>query len=135
MSAAPPTEIPQRGRLATGLSRLRPALPGVVIAALLALLPFPTCVLRLAFGIPCPACGLTRAALAAARLDWAACVHWHPLAPALIVATAGTVAAAFVATDAGWRRIMSVVSGAAGVALIVVWALRFVGVWGGPVPG
>jgi Protein of unknown function (DUF2752) len=121
-------------RLAVGLSRLRPALPVVVICGLLAFLPFPTCIVRLAFGLPCPACGLTRAALAAARLDWAASMRWNPLAPALIAATTGTVAAAFVIGDAGWSRLVKVVTGAAGLALVIVWALRFAGLWGGLVP-
>lgn len=121
-------------RVALGLSRLRPALPAVVICALLALLPFPTCILRLAFGIPCPACGLTRAALAAAHLDLAASLRFHPLSLLLLAATAVTVVLAFTAGDAAWRRAVALVTGGAGVALIVVWAARFAGLFGGPVP-
>jgi hypothetical protein len=109
-------------------------LPVVMIVSLLALLPFPTCVVRLALGIPCPACGLTRATLAAARLDWGAALHWHPLSLPLLAVAAFTAAAAFVADDAAWRRLITAVTGAAGVALVVVWALRFAGMFGGPVP-
>lgn len=107
----------------------------MVIAALLALLPFPTCLLRLAVGLPCPACGLTRATLAAARLDVAAAVRFHPLAPALVLLTAAMVVLAFILGDAAWRRLVTIVMGAAGVALVVVWALRLAGLFGGPVPG
>jgi hypothetical protein len=106
----------------------------VVIAALLALVPYPTCILRLALGVPCPACGLTRATLAAARCDLAAAQRFHPLAVLLLVATGVTVGMAFVLGEAAWKRCVAVVTGGAGVALIVVWMLRFAGVFGGPVP-
>lgn len=122
------------GRLAKGLERLRPALPVVVIASLLALVPFPTCIVRFVFGIPCPACGLTRAALAAARLDLATAQRFHPLSLALIVTTAVTALLAFIVSDAVWRRAVVLVTGSAGVALVAVWALRFAGCFGGPVP-
>lgn len=39
----------------------------------------PPCVLKTATGIPCAFCGGTRAALAWARLDFAAAVAWNPL--------------------------------------------------------
>lgn len=123
-----------RERFALGLRRLRPALPVLVIGALLALVPTSTCIARILFGIPCPACGLTRAALAALRLDFATALRWNPLAPALIAATGVTVALAFFASEAAWRRAVMIVTGAAGVALVLVWALRFAGLFGGPVP-
>jgi hypothetical protein len=122
------------GRVSIGLNRLRPALPVIVIASILALVPFPTCILRLALGIPCPACGLTRATLAAAHLDLAGAQRFNPLSVPLIAAAAATVLLAFVAGDAAWRRAVTVVTGGAGVALVVVWALRFAGFFGGPVP-
>jgi hypothetical protein len=120
-------------RLSLGLTRLRPALPAVVICALLALVPYPTCLLRLILGIPCPACGLTRATLALLRLDLGHALLYQPLAPALLGLTVITVALAFTAGDALWRRVVSAVLGASGAALIVVWALRFAGLFGGPV--
>lgn len=123
------------GRITTGLSRLRPTLPPLIIAAALALIPYPTCLVRLAFGVPCPACGLTRAAIAAARLDLGASVRFHPLSLPLIAAVGLTAAMAFFAGDVAWRRWVPVVTGAAGVALVVVWVLRFAGLFGGPVPG
>lgn len=121
-------------RFARGLSRLRPVLPIAAISSILALVPYPTCLLRLVFGIPCPACGLTRAAIAAAHFDLAAAQRFNPLATALIAITAGMTAAAFTVTDAAWKRAVAIVTGAAGVALVAVWALRFAGLFGGPVP-
>ena len=37
------------------------------------------CIFRLMTGIPCPGCGMTRAWLAALRLDYAAAFAYHPL--------------------------------------------------------
>lgn len=120
--------------LRLGAKRLRPALPAVVICALLALIPFPTCILRLALHIPCPACGLTRAALCLLRLDFAGAQRFHPLAIALAALAAITAALAFVTSEAAWRRILKWSLGAAGLGLMLVWLLRFAGLFGGPVP-
>ena len=116
------------------LRRLRPAAPVLVIGALLALVPYPTCIVRLTLGIPCPACGLTRAGLALARLDLPAAQRFHPLAAALLGAAIATAVLAFLVDEGAWRRVVRVVTGGAGVALILVWALRFAGLFGGPVP-
>jgi disulfide bond formation protein DsbB len=124
-----------RGRLALGARRLQPAVPVLVIAALLALVPFSTCAFRIFLHIPCPACGLTRATLAVARGDLTAALRYNPLSPALILVTAATTLAAFVADDAAWRRIIVTVTAGAGAALMIVWTLRFFGLFGGPVPG
>ena len=121
-------------RVARGLRRLRPAAPVLVIGALLALIPYPTCIVRLALGVPCPACGLTRAGLALAHLDLAAAQRLHPLAAALLAVTIGTAVVAFIVDDTAWRHVIRIVTSGAGVALIVVWALRFAGLFGGPVP-
>lgn len=37
------------------------------------------CVFQAAFGIPCPGCGMTRAVLAALRLDFAAAFGYHAM--------------------------------------------------------
>jgi hypothetical protein len=121
-------------RVTQGLRRLRPAAPVLVIGALLALVPYPTCLVRLAFGVPCPACGLTRAGLALAHLDLASAQRFHPLAAALLGVAIATALLAFIADDAAWKRVVVVVTSSAGVALILVWALRFAGLFGGPVP-
>lgn len=121
-------------RVTRGLRRLRPVAPVLAIGAVLALIPYPTCLVRLALGVPCPACGLTRAGLALAHLDLAAAQRFHPLAAALLGVTIGTAIVAFFVDEATWRRVIRVVTSGAGVALILVWALRFAGLFGGPVP-
>jgi uncharacterized protein DUF2752 len=81
------------------------------------------CLFRLATGRPCPACGLTRSWMAAARLDVGESVAWHPLGiPALL----GTIAAASgvanpTLDDERTRRWAA----AAVVAWLAVWAVRF----------
>jgi hypothetical protein len=77
---------------------------------------------------------LTRAALALAHLDLARAQRFHPLALALVGLAAVTAQLAFLVSDPVWRRIAPSALGAAGVALILVWALRFAGLFGGPVP-
>jgi hypothetical protein len=68
------------------------ALCGLAGLAALALLHFWTplegrehavCFTRRVLGIPCPACGLTRAFAHLAKGEWAAALAAHPLAPAL----------------------------------------------------
>ena len=107
----------------------------IAIGALLALLPTSTCIARIAFGVPCPACGLTRGALAVAHLDFASAQRFHPLSIALVAIAIAMTAFAFVARDRAWTRAVKIVTGAAGVALVIVWALRFAGLFGGPVAG
>jgi len=114
--------------------RLRFALPALSIASLLALLPFPTCLFRLGLDIPCPACGLTRAALALLRLDLAAATAFHPLALPLALVVIATILAALFLEDDGWQRFGRDVAGGSAVAIVVVWAVRFLGLFGGPVP-
>ena len=121
-------------RVIQGLRRLRPVVPVLAIGAILALIPYPTCLVRLALGVPCPACGLTRAGLALAHLDLATAQRFHPLAAALLGATIVTAIVAFFVDEARWRRVIRVVTSGAGVALILAWALRFAGLFGGPVP-
>lgn len=121
-------------RVTLGLRRLRPVGPVLAIGAVLALVPYPTCLVRLALGIPCPACGLTRAGLALCHFDLAAAQRFHPLAAALLVVTIATAIVAFLVDDALWKRVVRIVTSGAGVALILVWALRFAGLFGGPVP-
>ena len=65
-------------------------------------LPLPFCLLKRLTGIPCPFCGTTRCLQACSRLDFAAALHWNPLA---LVVGAG-VAAWFIAwaVDRLWNR-------------------------------
>lgn len=104
-----------------------------------------TCPFALAFGIPCPGCGLTRAAQRLLHADWQGAVRLHPLSPLLVpfVGVAalrwlvdyvrGSSAAhrpqsgpAFLRCGPGAARLLLAV-------LIGVWGARFLGAWGGPV--
>ena len=49
------------------------------IAALLVIIFIYKCPTRYIFGIPCAACGMTRAFLSAAKLDFKAAFYYHPL--------------------------------------------------------
>lgn len=123
-----------RSRLASARRRLSPAGPVLAIAAFLALIPYPTCIVRLTVGQPCPACGLTRAALSLLRLDFAAATHWHPLALPLTLAAVATGVSALVLKEPAWKSFVRYTLGGSGVALILVWVARFAGFFGGPVP-
>ena len=67
---------------------------GAVSVVLLLALPhsrqlaqaLPTCAFRAVIGLPCPTCGLTRATLALADLDFVAALQINPLATILSVA-------------------------------------------------
>lgn len=50
------------------------------------LLVFYHCPFLFFFGIPCPGCGMTRALMAAARLDFKAAFYYHPLFFVVIIA-------------------------------------------------
>lgn len=50
------------------------------------LLVFYHCPFLYFFGIPCPGCGMTRALIAAARLDFKAAFYYHPLFFVVIIA-------------------------------------------------
>ena len=61
---------------------LRRKLLGLAVAGLVLLawylLELP-CLFRYFFSIPCPGCGMTRAWMAALRLDFSAAFRWHPM--------------------------------------------------------
>jgi hypothetical protein len=93
------------------------------------------------FGVPCPACGLTRAAWLLARGDLPGALRLHPFAPLLLPVLAATCAGVV------WGRFRrrpalpvgasALVQGLAGLLLLLVlgvWLARFWGAWGGPVP-
>jgi hypothetical protein len=111
------------------------------------------CPIAAFFSLPCPGCGLTRAALLLAAGDWHGALQMHPLAPLLVPLV--WVAAVRAATDyiagprgpgkaprsrrrgfakpwsAAWEELLASIAVA---ALIAVWVLRFRGAFGGPVP-
>ena len=95
------------------------------------------------FGIPCPGCGLTRATLAALQGDWATAWHLYPLFPLvapiyiyLVVTLGFRFVAGARAKPVSKRtdRVVSILAGVAIVLVILVWASRFLGAFGGPVP-
>jgi hypothetical protein len=70
---------------------------------ILTYLGFPgwTCPIFLATGVPCPGCGLSRAAAALLKGDWKAMVKFHAFTPVFLAAVliAGTV----IVVPAKWR--------------------------------
>jgi hypothetical protein len=111
------------------------------------------CPIAALLSVPCPGCGLTRAALLLAAGDWNGAVRMHPLAPLLVplVVLAALRAAHDYIVGSGvpgtgpCRRRIDLdpprfapwgahAAAVVAVAVIVVWALRFRGAFGGPVP-
>ena len=99
-------------------------------------------------GFPCPGCGLTRATLALVHGDFAGALHLHPLvfvlAP-LFSCALGKALFDYVRgprtepqrplVPAWWTGRPGIVLASALLVLVVgVWALRFAGYFGGPVP-
>jgi hypothetical protein len=102
----------------------------VLISAALALVPASTCLLKLTSGVPCPACGFTRAALALVRGRVRESIALHPMAlPSVVLAViAIALALALPESHRAWgaftRRAMTL----AAVAFVATWALRLAGV-------
>jgi hypothetical protein len=126
-------ELTARGRLAQAASRLRPLGPALLACAV-GLLPMTTCLVRLVVGLPCPACGLTRAGLLFVHGDLADAARMHPAFFPLLAALAVVTCAALFATDAAFSRASRWSLNFAAVALLLVWLIRFAGAFGGPVP-
>jgi hypothetical protein len=108
------------------------AAPFLGVAALLAIQPSddgPTiCPIALLTGVPCPGCGMTRAASALLRGDLTLALDYHPLIPLIAVLTVG-----------GWawwllrrtervkpmsNRVLNLGLIGVGVSLVAVWLLR-----------
>lgn len=94
-----------------------------------------------AFGIPCPSCGLTRAARAALSFDFGAATRAHPLwfivLPALAVYLALEVGSFVLRGHTlGLDRQRGVRVGFVALiaVLVCVWIARFLGAFGGPAP-
>ena len=91
--------------------------------------------------VPCPTCGMTRAARLAAHGDFAAATHIHPLWMLVIpfVATVAIVELAHYVRTGAWGgagRLRGVRGAGYAVVglLLLVWASRFLGAFGGPCP-
>ena len=115
-----------RARAVLAAERLRPLAPAVVIVALLALVPFSTCIFKFATGLPCPGCGFTRAIVSIVRGDLAASLRWHPLAiPGCVLAIATLVLAlALPPGHSAWASYRRHALNGAAAALVAVWVLR-----------
>ena len=95
-------------------------------------------------GLPCPGCGLTRAALALAAGDLTSALRLHPLSPVVMpfgawlgwrelgrgVHPGEPLGGRF---RRGWERLAVVLAGGFTGLLLVVWIARFFGAFGGPV--
>jgi len=113
------------------------ALAGVLMCADLWVCPFAAL-----WSVPCPGCGLTRAALLLLRGDWLGAWRMHPLSPLLVPLFGVLVTAELVGVVRGrapWdRAALSRHADRAAPLLLAlllgVWLSRCWGAWGGPVP-
>lgn len=96
------------------------------------------------FGIPCPGCGLSRAAALLVHGDLQGALRLHPLAPLLVpllLAVSARAAADYVLgtalaarpTSLALRRAQGVLACLLAVLVLSVWMARFLGAFGGPV--
>jgi hypothetical protein len=103
------------------------------------LLAFWRCPFAALLGVPCPGCGLTRAALALVEGDVARAVELHPLLPVLMPLGAWLACAELLtergaaAPRARQRGVRELFGGALVALLLGVWIARFFGAFGGPV--
>jgi hypothetical protein len=119
-----------------------PILFASLAIALLCVPRLPTlCPMRVMFHVPCPSCGLTRAARLALSGDWAGATRMHPLWLA-VLPFSGLVGAAECAAylrDQRWGRWAELtwvkrIGAGILVALVTLWIARQCGAFGGPVP-
>ncbi len=104
-------------------------IPVAVIAGLLGLLPFPTCLVKIVLGVPCPGCGMTRAALRLLHGDVVGSLRYHPVAlpGAVGLALAAALALALPEGHPAWERFVRTSMALLAAGLALSWAMRFVG--------
>jgi Protein of unknown function (DUF2752) len=131
-----------------GLARRALIVAGLSLLGAIALaLEVPLCPSATLLGIPCPGCGLTRATLAILRGDVRSGLALHPLVFVLGPLFFGLVGAAALSyvrgprmTTASWltsltvSRTLTAFGWLLLVSVVTVWAARFFGAFGGPVP-
>lgn len=87
------------------------------------------------FGLPCPSCGLTRASLALVRGDWHRAMAIHPgVVPVLTCLVVGAGLSVNRGSSARLMRWATAAGVVLTLCLTLLWAARFCGHWGGPVP-
>lgn len=97
--------------------------------------------MRLFFHVPCPGCGLTRAASLALHGDFAEATRMFPLwfvVLPLVAIVFGVDTWRYVRTGA-WSSILGAgpakwIGFAVMTALVAIWVARFFGAFGGPAP-
>jgi hypothetical protein len=97
--------------------------------------------MRLLLRVPCPSCGLTRAARLALAGDFAGATAMHPLCLLILpfVGAIGIAECALYVRDGVWGRVVGTRSvrtiswGLVG-ALVAMWIARELGAFGGPAP-
>jgi len=143
--ASPRASAPE-GDLPSARQRTLRAL-GVVLVWALAAAPAglgaQQCTFARAFHAPCPGCGMTRAVRLLLAGDVRGSLHMHALAvPVLLAWGAFALSTVWATYRFGYPLIHRTRSGRAAIALLVVtyaaslalWALRWMGHFGGPVP-
>lgn len=112
-----------------------------IVAITLLASPVKLCLVAALLHVPCPGCGLTRAAFAMARGDLARAFSFHPLSIVIVpivLCVAGAQALDYVRTGSAWshgRRgeWTEGLFAAIAVLLVLVWIARLCGAFGGPV--
>ena len=112
------------------------------LAALPAALRWQQCGFARMFHIPCPGCGMTRAVTLLMAGDWRGSLHMHPLAlPVLAAGATFALATVWTTYLYGWPLVHKSRLGRAALvglavayaASIILWGLRWLGCFGGPV--
>lgn len=98
------------------------------------------CPIASLLGIPCPTCGVTRAVRAGLGGDTSAAFHFHPLWTFVVVVVGAIFVAEVVSfiqaggfRDYVGRTILHRAGIGLSVLLFLLWAIRFLGAFGGPV--
>lgn len=113
------------------------------VAAVPAALGWQPCPFATLFHAPCPGCGMTRAVKLLIGGHWRASLRMHPLAlPVLLAGACLALAMAWATLDTGapsihrsrFGRVALVSAGIVYAACLVLWGLRWLGCFGGPVP-
>ena len=134
--------VPVAKPATTALARTGVVAAIAAIALGVLVLPVRLCLVAALFHVPCPGCGLTRAAFAMARGDLGRALALHPMSLVLVPLLAVVVSAhalRYVQTGSAWtaRRLNAtseVLLAAMALLLVAVWIARWFGWFGGPVP-